>query len=144
MTLLLSGRANVVSEYSNKFIHGVSKRFKLPKILRLNNKHIHIKKIKLSRHSLLARDQYECQYCEKKLSIKSLTIDHVVPKSKGGPTTWLNVVSACHSCNNKKGNKSLRETTMKLKRSPYEPIWKPGGQLKLTRNDPKDWKDWVS
>lgn len=77
-----------------------------------------------SRYEIMARDNWECQYC----GSAATTIDHIVPISKGGPSTWKNLVAACWSCNNKKGSKPLTETGMTLRRpaeapSPWE-NWK--------------------
>lgn len=72
-----------------------------------------------SRHMVYKRDDHECQYCGSK---QNLTIDHVIPKSKGGKDTWDNVVAACATCNVSKGNRLLHETNMKLKRKPRAPF----------------------
>jgi 5-methylcytosine-specific restriction endonuclease McrA len=64
------------------------------------------------------RDFYECQYCASK---ESLTIDHVVPKSKGGKDTWENLVTACQKCNSRKGNRTPDEADMKLRKIPKQP-----------------------
>ena len=68
-----------------------------------------------SRHLIYKRDNYECQYCGSK---KDLTIDHVTPRSKGGDDTWTNLVTACSSCNVKKGSKTLKEAGLVLKSTP--------------------------
>jgi 5-methylcytosine-specific restriction endonuclease McrA len=77
------------------------------------------KKIVLSHKNILRRDGHLCQYCGKTESM--LTVDHVVPKAKGGPDTWENLVAACVSCNNKKGDRTLHEAQMKLLRKPIRP-----------------------
>ena len=74
-----------------------------------------------SRHLIYKRDNYECQYCGSK---KDLTIDHVTPRSKGGDDTWTNLVTACSSCNVKKGSKTLKEAGLVLKSTPRAPISK--------------------
>lgn len=73
----------------------------------------------VSRREILRRDSHMCQYCG---STKHLTIDHVIPRSKGGTHTWDNVVAACATCNAKKGNRLLSEIGMKLKTKPKAPI----------------------
>ena len=75
--------------------------------------------VKLSRREIFARDNFTCQYCGSKT--RDLTIDHVIPRHKGGRHTWDNVVSACKSCNHKKGGKMLEEVKMRLPRPPYRP-----------------------
>lgn len=84
------------------------------------------------------RDDYECQYCGSK---KNLTIDHVMPRSRGGEDTWENLVACCTSCNTKKGNKLLKDTDMKLKRQPFQPISKVS--LDLEKTHVQEWKVFV-
>ncbi len=73
----------------------------------------------VSRREVLRRDHHTCQYCGSK---KNLTLDHVIPRSKGGLHTWDNVVTACSSCNSRKGDKSLAEVGMRLRTKPKAPI----------------------
>ena len=75
----------------------------------------------LSRRTVLARDQYTCQYCGAAPGRAELTIDHVVPRSRGGATRWDNVVVACRSCNQRKGNRTPQEAGMILERAPRRP-----------------------
>jgi len=67
----------------------------------------------------MKRDRHTCQYCGK--THRELTLDHVIPRSLGGETNWLNVVAACRPCNTKKGNMNPEEVGMKLKRKPFRP-----------------------
>ena len=75
----------------------------------------------VSRRALLVRDRYTCQYCGDQPGRLHLTIDHVFPKSRGGATSWENVVAACKRCNGKKGNKTPSEANMKLLSEPARP-----------------------
>lgn len=75
----------------------------------------------ISRRALLVRDRYTCQYCGTQPGRQDLTIDHIVPKSRGGATTWENVVAACRRCNGKKGNKTPAEAGLKLLAEPARP-----------------------
>jgi hypothetical protein len=72
----------------------------------------------MSRKNILSRDHYMCQYCDKRFSAQELTLDHIVPQSKGGPSTWDNLVAACQTCNRRKADKSLEESGMTLRRRP--------------------------
>jgi 5-methylcytosine-specific restriction endonuclease McrA len=74
---------------------------------------------RLSRRAVFYRDGFKCQYCGKEG--KDLTIDHVMPRSKGGPHTWENVVSACIPCNHRKAGHTLKEANLKLLREPSAP-----------------------
>jgi 5-methylcytosine-specific restriction endonuclease McrA len=80
-------------------------------------------RIPFSRSSLLKRDESRCQYCGEKLAHSLLTIDHVLPRSKGGTTTWTNCVAACVTCNNKKDNRTPMEAHMILLKEPIVPKW---------------------
>jgi 5-methylcytosine-specific restriction endonuclease McrA len=73
----------------------------------------------VSRREILRRDQYQCQYCGSK---KHLTIDHIIPRCKGGKHSWENVVIACSACNSRKGDKTPEQVGMKLKSQPKAPI----------------------
>lgn len=81
------------------------------------------KKLSYRKSSVLKRDDHQCQYCGCRPPKNSLTIDHILPKSRGGKNSWLNTVAACKSCNTQKGNKTPSEANMKLKRPPFKPSW---------------------
>lgn len=83
------------------------------------------KKIAFSRCNLIRRDEFKCQYCGEKPPIKELTVDHVVPKCRGGRHGWTNCVAACFPCNLSKGRKTVEEARMTLSRQPFEPKWSP-------------------
>lgn len=85
--------------------------------------------LRLSRHSVLARDNYTCQYCGSRG--KELTIDHVVPRWVGGENTWDNMVACCRRCNLKKADKTPQQASMKLIRKPKRPHFIPYLSLPL-------------
>lgn len=91
-----------------------------------------------TRNLIYKRDDYECQYCGSK---KDLTIDHVVPKSKGGKDTWENLVTCCYKCNLKKGNRNLVETGMSLDKEPTAPFNKV--YLDLEKSKVTEWQEYV-
>jgi hypothetical protein len=93
---------------------------------------------KPSRSMIYKRDDHTCQYCG---STKKLTIDHVLPRSRGGQDTWENMVVACSSCNTKKGNTLLEQTGMKLFRTPKPPANKI--LLSLHKSNVNEWKDYI-
>ena len=76
-----------------------------------------------SRRNLFKRDRYTCQYCGKQPGRDELTIDHVLPRSRGGSSTWLNCVLACLACNTRKGNRTPADAGMRLRGTPTEPRW---------------------
>ena len=91
-----------------------------------------------TRNLVYKRDDHECQYCGSK---KDLTIDHVIPRSRGGQDTWENLVACCIKCNIKKGNKLLSETTMVLKKKPTAPLNRV--YLDLQKSKVSEWKEYV-
>lgn len=122
-TLLLQGKVRRpcadVDEHEIRTATGV---FRLPSVLVL----IHYVKVPyrqsaVTRANVLKRDRYACQYCGKRLSNASGTIDHVLPTSRGGRHVWTNVATACRNCNGKKDNRTPDEAGMKLRRRPFVP-----------------------
>lgn len=122
LVLWLSGKAEILETYEHE-VASAQRRFPAPSVIRLLSlvKRPPVR-VKLCRREVFLRDNYTCQYCG--VRTHDLTIDHVVPRSRGGPHTWENVVSACRTCNHRKGGKSLAEARMQLLRQPFEP--RPG------------------
>lgn len=117
VVLLLKGKAEQI-EHNGKM---VSSDFPLPTVIRLRSYvKIPYKEISLSRRNVLHRDSYTCQYCGDRRH--DLTIDHIVPRSRGGGDTWDNVVAACLKCNVKKGDRTPREAYMPLLSVPRRPV----------------------
>jgi 5-methylcytosine-specific restriction endonuclease McrA len=118
--LLYLGKAELIASKDSRLIRSVSLSMRFPTIVRLR---IYIrvpyKKIVLSRKNILRRDLYHCQYCGR--TDGALTIDHVIPKSKGGDDSWENLLTACITCNNKKGDRTPEEAKMSLIRKPAKP-----------------------
>ena len=119
MGLLLADKAMVL-ENGRGFIHTVSQTFERPSVIRL----FYVvrrprPRVRLCKREILRRDGYRCQYCGRKTS--QLTIDHVVPRYRGGPHSWENLVAACPQCNRRKGGRTLAEARMELLRRPFEP-----------------------
>jgi len=107
------------------FIKSVSKDIPVPEVIVLTSYNgMRVKQdTAFSRSKLLRRDEHTCQYCGEKLAGPELTIDHVLPRSRGGKTDWLNCVIACYRCNTKKGDKTPEEARMKLLTKPHIPSW---------------------
>lgn len=118
--LLFLDKAEMVHDYPERKVHTVNEEYDYPSVIRLRRFiNIPFNKIVLTRHNVMKRDAKECQYCG---SSRNLTIDHVMPKSRGGQDTWENLVTACDECNVKKGSRTPEEATMSLNRKPYRPI----------------------
>lgn len=119
LVLTLLEKATSLANFDYLRIRTVDREFFYPAVIQLYEyKNVPYKGVMLNRVNLYKRDHMTCQYCGSK---KNLTIDHVVPKSKGGKTNWNNLVTACHRCNTLKGNKTLEQVGLKLTRQPFKP-----------------------
>lgn len=108
------------------WIHAVSFPVQVPRVVRLlHYDRIPREVVKFNRRNVFLRDQNRCQYCQKRFSPKNLSLDHVVPRSHGGPTTWENIVSACLKCNVRKGGRTPQEAGMQLVQTPTRPKRNP-------------------
>ena len=127
MSAVLSGRAEVVEEHESLWIGTTMGKIPCPIVVRFITGIIAarlrtIKKShKPSKKMLWKRDEGKCQYCSAKVSISSATIDHVIPRSRGGKETWCNLVIACSKCNSKKGSSLTTECGMIPTKKPKEP-----------------------
>ena len=97
----------------------------------------------LNRRNVLARDGHLCQYCGRHFPIHQLSLDHVIPRSRGGMSTWENVVCACLACNVRKGGRTPHEAKMKLVRRPSKPKRNPLLVLKLDNPKYQSWRTWL-
>ncbi len=112
-------KAEMVNKVEGKYIRTVAQSYEVPSVIRLlHYVNMPYKNIMLTRHNVFKRDGQQCAYCGSK---ESLTIDHVVPRSRGGGSTWDNLITACRSCNSKKGDCLPEEANMPLPYKPYKP-----------------------
>ena len=100
--------------------------------------------VRFSRINLMARDNFQCQYCGRKPVRAELNLDHVVPRALGGRSTWENVVTSCVDCNRRKGGRTPRQARMKLLSQPARPRWTPLMNLMLSSVRYKEWKPFLS
>lgn len=120
IVMVLAGRAEKI-ECDGFVVRSPSTAFQLPtviRVLKMVQRHSR-KTLAFSKKNILRRDNFTCQYCG--LSSQYLTVDHILPKSRGGKTTWVNVVVACKPCNLRKANRTVVEAGMKLLRNPFKP-----------------------
>jgi 5-methylcytosine-specific restriction endonuclease McrA len=101
------------------------------------------KEVKFTRHNVFERDKNTCQYCGEVFERTDLNLDHVVPRDRGGTTTWENVVCSCIACNTQKGNRLPREAHMSLIRKPKRPKWRPFVQITFSAPQHDLWKHFV-
>ena len=115
--------AQVVAE---EIVRTVCLAIRVPKIIVLGMyDRLPRKEVKFTRHNVFLRDNHTCQYCRKTFPEKDLNLDHVMPRDKGGKTTWENIVTSCIKCNTRKANKLVHEAGMHLVRKPVIPRWRP-------------------
>jgi len=108
------------------FIQAIRMRLRAPEVIVLSQyDRLPSAAVSFSRRNLFKRDHWTCQYCGLQPGVDELTIDHVVPRSQGGTSTWENCVLACVTCNKRKADRTPREAGLKLHRAPVRPQWKP-------------------
>jgi 5-methylcytosine-specific restriction endonuclease McrA len=109
-----------------RVIRTVNQAVLVPSVLLLKGfDRILLQDLKFNRQNLLERDDYRCQYCGKSLPNKELNMDHVIPRDRGGGTSWENVVISCIRCNSKKSNRLPKEAGMRLLKEPKRPPRRP-------------------
>jgi 5-methylcytosine-specific restriction endonuclease McrA len=114
------GKAELVRDDKRKMLRTVNRNFPWPSIIRLSFfVSVPYKRVVLTRKNILRRDNYKCAYCGR--SDLPLTIDHILPKAKGGTDSWENLICACTLCNNKKGDRTPVEARMELLYRPFRP-----------------------
>ena len=119
--MVFTGRAEVIEGYKNG-LRTVNAEFPVPTVIRIHRKiRLRDVRVRLSRKAVLSRDRYVCQYCG--FAAPNMTVDHLVPKHRGGEFTWENLVCACPRCNSRKGDMTLAEAGMKVLSRPKEPSY---------------------
>ncbi len=130
---------------NGKVIQGVDMVFDAPEVVVLRHyDRVPGSGVVFSRRNLYRRDKFTCQYCMARPGSEELTVDHIIPRSKGGRTTWENCVLACVACNTRKGNRTLEEAGLKLKALPGKPAWSPLYAIARRNNRPRSWDAFLS
>ena len=129
--LVMQGKVEVLKN-TEKVIEGFNEKVVLPLVVRLMYfvRRLYKTKVPLQRKNVFVRDEFTCQYCGKKCKT-SPTIDHIIPRSRGGGHCWNNSVTACIKCNQKKGNKTPKESKMTLIKKPVQPTINEFAKKKL-------------
>lgn len=112
-----------VLEYYDAVIHSATKEWKIPSVISLLNHAPENRRVPFCRKNVFIRDEFTCQLTGKKYPVDQLTFDHVIPRCKGGRTTWDNIVTACKEANSRKGDRTLNKCGYKLLKQPYEPSY---------------------
>jgi 5-methylcytosine-specific restriction endonuclease McrA len=164
LTLLFTGHAQVVAHDGEDFttynfhewcdfsesaprdevVNTVRIRIRIPRIIQLLFfDRLPEKEVKFTRQNVFERDRNTCQYCGRRFERKDLNIDHVVPRLRGGLTTWTNVVCSCIECNSRKGSRSPEEAGMRLVRKPKKPRWRPFLEVQFARTADHSWRHFL-
>lgn len=149
LRLLLRGKAEVISvddapSMWNESYASVSTSLQVPATIRLHFRvNVTPSVSRFRKRILYNRDDWSCQYCSKKLGWGNITVDHVIPKCRGGKTTWKNCVVCCKICNRKKGARLPNEANMQLLKQPCEPRIVHFWNLNDKKNWHKDWETFV-
>ncbi|MGB0036298.1 MAG: HNH endonuclease [Candidatus Acidiferrales bacterium] len=118
LVLMLKGVAQA-EETNHAEVHSTTKAIQVPSVIRLlSYRHIPQQSRALSRKNILLRDRNTCQFCGDAFPASELTLDHVMPRSRGGRSSWENLVACCYQCNNRKGDRTPEEAGLKLQRRP--------------------------
>ncbi|MCM2371409.1 HNH endonuclease [Aporhodopirellula aestuarii] len=122
----LSQLASSDKQPGEEYLQAVGFEVKVPRIARLTRfDRMPAQTVRFNRRNLFARDEYRCQYCGKVEPMTKLSLDHVVPRSHGGATTWENIVCSCLRCNSRKGGRTPQQARMKLLTNPAKPRFNP-------------------
>jgi 5-methylcytosine-specific restriction endonuclease McrA len=126
------------------WIRSVNFEIQVPRVIRLlAYDRLPKQTVRFNRRNLFARDNNRCQYCGKRFPTSELSLDHVVPRSRGGDTTWENIVCACVACNVRKGGRTPTEAHMHLVKQPYKPKRSPLLSIKLGNPKYESWKNFL-
>lgn len=141
---LYKAKSGLPEEDNVSWIRTVSFEIEVPKIIRLLfYDKLPQSSVKFNRRNIFARDENKCQYCGQRFPTSELSLDHIVPKTYHGKTTWTNIVCACTECNKKKGGRTPEQAGMRLKRKPVKPKHSPILSLKLRSDKYRSWKQFL-
>jgi 5-methylcytosine-specific restriction endonuclease McrA len=134
-------RAKNFRQEDDDWVRTASSEIQVPRVIRLlDYDKVPKQTVKFNRRNIFARDNNQCQYCGRKYPTSELSLDHVVPRSQGGQTTWENIVCSCVGCNVKKGGRTPKQAHMGLVRKPEKPKRSPLLNLKLTQRKYQSWQ----
>ena len=126
------------------FIQTVRMRIRIPKVLLLREySHLPGQEVKFTRDNLFERDNYRCQYCGDTFEAHQLNMDHVIPRDRGGRTSWENIVTSCIQCNSLKANRLPHQANMHLIRKPERPRWRPFISSLLGQDYDSEWEHFI-
>ena len=126
------------------WIRSVNFEIQVPRVIRLlTYDRLPKQTVRFNRRNIFARDANRCQYCGRRFPTSELSLDHVIPRSRGGETSWENIVCSCVKCNVKKGGRTPHEASMQLVRPPVRPKRSPLLSIKLGNPKYESWKTFL-
>ena len=146
MILWLQNKVDILQYHDDIKVSTATDKFLLPSVMKLRKyvRPYQAYNVRLSRTNVFLRDRHICQYCHDKFALKLLTIDHVMPASRGGASSWLNLTTACQPCNYQKGNRTPEEAGLTLLNQPFKPEWLPSQKDKYNLESlPKAWREFL-
>ena len=140
MALVFLGKSDVLEEYKTE-VRSATTRIRVPSVMRLRKRVRRCEPVvRFSRSNVYARDNHTCQYCAESFSPSKLTYDHVLPRSRGGGTSWTNIVTACVDCNRRKAARTPKEAGMALMKTPVRPKVLPHMNAITGAEPPESWQ----
>ena len=137
-------RADHFREEHDDWVRTPTVEIQAPRVIRLlEYDKVPRQAVKFNRRNIFARDNNQCQYCGRKFITSELSLDHVVPRSQGGGTTWENIVCACVQCNVRKGGRTPRQANLTLIRKPEKPKRSPMLNMKLSQKKYHTWQSFL-
>lgn len=128
----------------DEYITTPQMRVKVPRVVLLRYfDRLPRQEVRFTRKNIYFRDKNRCQYCGRKFTTRELNLDHVIPLSRGGHTSWDNVVCCCFACNHRKGSRLPHETGMRLIQTPVKPKWHPLLRLALAHGTHEAWRNFL-
>ncbi len=137
-------RAKHFRQQDDDWVRTVSTEIQVPRVIRLlSYERLPKQTVKFNRRNIFARDNNQCQYCGKRHATTELSLDHVIPRSQGGQSSWENIVCSCLRCNVKKGGRTPKQAGIALIRKPEKPKRSPLLSLKMTQSKYESWKTFL-
>jgi 5-methylcytosine-specific restriction endonuclease McrA len=137
-------RARHFRQEEDDWVRTVNSEIQVPRVIRLlGYEKLPKQTVKFNRRNIFARDNNQCQFCGRKFPTTELSLDHIVPRSQGGESTWENIVCACVNCNVRKGGRTPKQAHMSLIRKPERPKRSPLLNLKLTHKKYQSWRTFL-
>lgn len=148
ITKWVLGKVEIIESYKDRPLRSKDIVMQTPAVVRINRGyHKYCTAVSFDRYHVYARDGWTCQYCGQRFSESHLTYDHVIPKCRGGKRDWLNIVTACEACNNKKADRTPKEARMPLLKRPTRPRWMPNllvDAIRKSRKVPEQWALYIA